>query len=329
MLVDALAATPARDEPLYLWLAAHHRFSEAPDDRAAALAQATAARDALAARVAADAPFYAWSLFRSWLEGEIHDLLCDIHIAADDPVAALAEIERAREVAPSGARGGRWGALLCLYFPARQEEAFDEAQRYSGNPEYADVRALPAYARYQRRLATLGADDPGWRWGARGVGASEEALRAVEQQLGAALPPDYRRFLAGDGHVDLLVRIAPNGIASARFYAAAQLAKRRADLFAFITMTDDAAAAAASFRERFHVALDALVPVAEPTNLSRAIMIHVEPGERFGWCYRWDHEDPWELEAAQPSFAAGLAALTDGIARRDRVTLNFLGIHRD
>jgi hypothetical protein len=55
-------------------------------------------------------------------------------------------------------------------------------------------------------------------------------------------------------------------------------------------------------------------------------VVHLGKGERFGWCFLWDREAAWELERAQPSFAAALTALTTGIERRDASVLRFLGI---
>ena len=88
----------------------------------------------------------------------------------------------------------------------------------------------------------------------------------------------------------------------------------------------NAAATEAHFRAHHGVSLRALVPVAAPASLSRQIIINLEPGERCGWCYRWDHDAAWELDRPARSFAEALAELTDAIARRDRETLEFLGI---
>ena len=55
--------------------------------------------------------------------------------------------------------------------------------------------------------------------------------------------------------------------------------------------------------------------------------IHLGKGERFGWCFHWDHDGAWELEQTTPSFDAALKALTEGIERRDTATLEFLGIY--
>ena len=46
----------------------------------------------------------------------------------------------------------------------------------------------------------------------------------------------------------------------------------------------------AYFRAQYGVSLRHLVPIAEPTNLSCSIVLHLGKGERFGWCFLWDHE---------------------------------------
>jgi hypothetical protein len=58
-------------------------------------------------------------------------------------------------------------------------------------------------------------------------------------------------------------------------------------------------------------------------------VVHHEKGDRFGWCFQWDHDGAWELERATPNFDAALKAFTDGIERRDRGILSFLGIRTD
>ena len=118
--------------------------------------------------------------------------------------------------------------------------------------------------------------------------------------------------------------------AKLRFYAAKKLVEQRGNLLDFITRSEKSAAAAeAHFRDRYDVSLRHLVPIAEPVNLSCAILIHLGKGERFGWCFRWDHTNPRELQGAQPSFEKALAALTSGIERRDPTVLRFLGIHTE
>jgi hypothetical protein len=59
------------------------------------------------------------------------------------------------------------------------------------------------------------------------------------------------------------------------------------------------------------------------------MVIHLEPGERYGWCFRWDHDGAWELEHATPSFDAAVATLTAGIEGRDTSLLGFLGVDID
>jgi len=71
------------------------------------------------------------------------------------------------------------------------------------------------------------------------------------------------------------------------------------------------------------VSLKHLVPVAEPSQLSRCLLIHVEPGASYGTCWQWDHDGSWELEQPQPGFDVALKALTDGIERRDAEQLRF------
>jgi hypothetical protein len=58
-------------------------------------------------------------------------------------------------------------------------------------------------------------------------------------------------------------------------------------------------------------------------------VIHLEEGERYGWCFHCDHDDSWDLGHSAPSFDAALKALTDGIKKRDASMLGFLDIYLD
>ena len=151
-LIDELAATPAAQEPFYLWLAARHAFAMAPN-HARALARAENARDTLGARRASKMPPYVWSLRPLKVEAFIHDLLCEIHFSAGRRHAALDAAQHAQEVDGNPYRGGRIAWILCHCFPAREEEAFDQAARYAGTGGYDAVTALPAYAAYVERRA--------------------------------------------------------------------------------------------------------------------------------------------------------------------------------
>ncbi len=326
-LIVKLATTPAVHEPFYLWLAARHAVLKAPNAAAGMLARAETANDALAARRVSRMPFYHWSLRPLEVEAFIHDLLCEIHFAAGDAQAALAAAQHAQVADGNPHRGGRIAWMLCHHFPAREEEAFDQAFRYAQFGGYEAVIALPAYAAYLAGRRRKAPADKGWRWGGRNAPASEAALREAERKLGVTLPDDYRRFLETPQRTELLVRL-DDRIATLRFFAPSQLAKQRDALFRFITRTDKPAIAEAYFRTQYGVSLRHLVPVAEPTNLSCSIVLHLGKGERFGWCFLWDHEAAWELEGAQPSFEAALTALTKGIERRDVSVLRFLGIEQ-
>lgn len=328
-LIDKLAATPAAREPFYLWLAARHGFAIAPKRHARALAQAENARDAFGARRASRTPPYIWSLWPLEVVAAIHDLLCEIHFAAGDAKAALDAAHHAQEVAGNPHRAGRIAWLICHHFPAREDEAFEQAYRHAEDGGYESIIALPAYAAYVERRRRKSRSEPGWRWGGRNEPASEATVREVERKLAAALPKDYRDFLKTPSRTELLIRTGDVS-AKLRFYAAKKLVEQRGNLLDFITRSAKSAAAAeAHFRDRYGVSLRHLVPIAEPVNLSCAILIHLGKGDRFGWCYRWDHEDAQKLEAAQPSFEKVLAALTSGIERRDPTVLRFLGIHTE
>ena len=154
-------------------------------------------------------------------------------------------------------------------------------------------------------------------------------MRQAESELDAKLPKDYRKFLATFGETELLVRL-PEHSGELYFYRPSELATQRNNLFNFISLTEkDPEKVDAYFREEYGVAARDLVPVAEPTQHSRCVLIHLGTGDRHGWCFHWDHDGAWELEQATPNFGAALKALTQGIEQRDTAIFRFLGIYID
>jgi SMI1-KNR4 cell-wall len=158
---------------------------------------------------------------------------------------------------------------------------------------------------------------------------SEAELRDAEAQLGAPLPADYRKFLTTTGASELWMRL-PGHSGELRFCRPSELATQRDNLVNFIMLTEkDEAKVADYFRQEYGVSLRHLVPVAEPAQHSRCVLIHLGEGERFGWCFHWDHDGAWELEQPTSSFDAALKALTGGIEKRNSEMLGFLGVYLD
>ena len=319
-VVASLAATQAAAEPLYLWLAGVEKL-EAHGDAAGALALAGRARDEFAKRRANKAPFYGWSIWWPEIEGVIYDLMGTVFLAGERPKEAITAFERAYKVAANPFRGGLVAELLCEHCPKRREEAFDQAYRYARFGGYDRIVAIPDYAAYaERRKKANGGK--GWRWATKRLPTSTAELRDAEQRLGATLPKDYQKFLRA-GRTELLVRI-DGASADLRFFRAPELAVARDNHIAFLTRTGEDADG--YLRSEYGVSLRDLVPVAEVVNASRNLLVHTGAGDRFGWCYRWDHDDSFVLEAAHGSFDEALKALTAGIEARNSAVLGFFGM---
>jgi hypothetical protein len=326
----ALRAPPIEREPLYLWLATHHRYyvdvKDPEAEVAPCLALAEAARDAFASRKAGKVPIYTWSIRPSEIEARIFELICRLQIEAGNVAAALAAIEQACDIATDTTRSALRAEILCECYPDRREEAFDEAFRYGSFGGYEAVLEHPDYAAYVERRKKRSKSDKGWRWAKQTQPESESNLQQAETQLGAALPKDYRAFLTTKGCCDLLIRFADDQ-ADLRFHGADVLAQQRQNLFDYIVARESEPGEAEQyFRDEYGVSLRDLVPIAEPRHFSRCLVLHIGPGERDGWCFQWDHDGAFELEAAQPSFDAALKALTGGIERREEATLQFFGL---
>ena len=325
--LSALENTPAAHEPLYLWLAAHRAYA-ADEDNTMTLRLAEQARDTLASRRAGKTPHYAWSIAEHDLEARIFEVLSWAQLRAGDSAAALAAIEQACAIKSSQDRGGLRATIICDHFPERQEEAFDAAFKYAEFGGYEDITERPAYAEYLARRKRESKSSKGWRWGARKP-ATKADLDNAESRLGAELPADYRKFLVEFGACELQVRLAEDSNELC-FLAPSELGEQRDNLFNFIARTEqDPETVTAYFREQHGISVRDLVPIAEPNQHSRCVAFHLGKGERFGWCFHWDHDGAWELEQATPSFDAALKALTEGIERRDTATLEFLGIYLD
>src|SRR5262245_2079664 len=318
-LVARLARTAAAYEPLYRWAETYRAAAVQSLDARELLFKAEDAQRLLAERT--DHQPYTWSLPRCELEAWIDDLLCECHLAVDDPHAGLAAARHAHEVSPDSHRAGRIAWILCEYFPEHQEAAFERAHREGAHGGFEAVKQKPGYADYVRRCEKTQRCRTDWRWSARSRPASETALRKAEERLEAALPADYRRFLTDKGPAELLITF-DDRTKTLRFLETDVLAARRDELFEYLMQRDSNAQS--FFRKEYGVVLRDLVPVAEPAGVSGCMLLHLGGGERFGWCYLWHHDDPWELAAPQPSFEAAIAALTAGIERRDRETLFFL-----
>jgi hypothetical protein len=324
-LIKALDGTRAAQEPLYLWIATYHAAATRLFGTARLLDQAEHALNILSAHKLAGAPIYTWSLPPYYLEAYINDLLCELHLAREDTLAGLATARQAYDISANQYRGGRVAWILCEHFPEHREEAFDQAYRYGEFGGYDGVMAHAAYADYLRRRRQRSKFDKAWRWSTQKAPASETQLRQLELALGVTLPTDYRNFLAARGRTELLVRLIDDS-RELRFFAPSMLIEQRDNFFNYVSRI-----AGDPTGQHFHaqhgVWLRDLMPVAEPTDVSSRLLIHVGKGDKFGWCYLWSHEDVGVLESEQPSFGQAIAALTQGIEQRDRSTLTFLDIY--
>ena len=188
--------------------------------------------------------------------------------------------------------------------------------------------AHPDYPAYEARRKNPSASDKGFCCSEK-TPASESDVRKAEAALGTKLPDGNRKFLLTYGETELWVRL-PDDSVELCFYPVSDLVTQRDKVFNFIRRIErDHDKVAAYFRKEYGVSLRHLLPVAQPSQQSHCLLLHLEPGERYGWCYPWDHDSAWELAEARPSFDAAVKALTDGIAQRDAGQLRFLGIYRD
>ena len=117
-------------------------------------------------------------------------------------------------------------------FPGAAGRAFDAAYKCHAYGGYEEIIELPAYADYVAQRKRISTSDKAWRWHTRKP-ASESDLLQAEQELGAKLPKEYRKFLANYGESELQVRL-PEDSAELCFYRPTELATQRENLFDFI-----------------------------------------------------------------------------------------------
>jgi tetratricopeptide (TPR) repeat protein len=322
--IEAVLAGPVRGEPFALMLAAYrHLLLPAPDYRQGL----DFAEAALALWPDADADRrrrYVWSVRRPEITAMMQDAVGFAHMGFRQYAEALDAFERAYEASADSDRGGRIATILAYVFPEHREVAFDRAFRWG---EFGGYDAVESLADYKAYVVARGSPDrplDGWRWSSRTEPADPAVLDRLEADLGARLPPSYRRFLAERGRTELILRHEDH-TAGLSFGRPETLAKAARDLAGFIARTDTEAARR-HFREAYGVDLDRLLPAAEPWNLSSALVVHLGEGEAYGRTYLWDHDDAWVLEEARPDFDAAIASFTAALAARDKAAFRFLGI---
>ncbi|MDH7796544.1 MULTISPECIES: SMI1/KNR4 family protein [unclassified Beijerinckia] len=321
--IAALAGTPAESEPIALWARAHYGSATSAAD---ALALSEQARDGIWARKAAGTSFYTWSLRSSTIEAYVLELLCRRYLIAGNPTAALDAIEQAQEARIDPERSILRANIICDYFPEREEDAFDSIYRYVDFGDYTSITSRPSYAAYAARRATdAAAKRASWRWSRAHKPADEAAIVEAERRFNGRFPDDYRAFLKERGKSVLFVR-TPREDATLKFHAPEQLAKQHEGLSSFLTLSESLEQATAAFRDEYDVSLQHLVPIAEPQNASNALLLHIEPGDKYGHVYVWNHDGAFELVYEQQSFKAMMQALLEGIETQDAAALDLFNI---
>jgi hypothetical protein len=316
----ALAGTAAVEQPMYYLLVAERDGATGqPEDRR----HAEQAHDRLLSFQAAGSAQYRWSLRAGEIEALIFTRLARACLQDQDPAAALEAAEDACKACLNQGRTALRATILCDHYPEMREEVFDEAFRYARHGGYEAITRRPDYQAYAARRGAA-PEERSARWSARTRPASEAAIAAAEAALGVTLPAEHRAFLAARGETDLLIRHGTEG-RSLRFHAADDLARERDSLTGFMQRIG---IEEGDFQARHGIAFRHLLPMATLDGFSSDVLIHLEPGARHGWCYLWSHDDPFELEFAQPGFEAMLDALRSGIESDDPSVLAFLELNR-
>lgn len=329
--VDALPDMPPEGEPLALYLRAYLANRMHAEDRAS---RAFAAKQAMDARVEAKLATYTWSMPQTYIRAEILTLVGEIELQKGDGKAALEALTRSRDLRPNHFTAYLLAWTIVTYFPQREEDGFDCIYPFlkygdldrSAMPE---IVGRPAFRDYMaRRLDLEKTGSYVHRWSSGGIPASDAAIAAAEGELGCTFPDDYRRFLRERGECDLIV-LGPDETCELHFSGPGRLFEQRENIQDFIVMAESVDAAEEAFRAEYGVSLKHLVPVAAPTAASNCMFLHVQPGPKYGYCFTWNHDGPYELEYEHPSFSAYLGALTKGIDASEPGALDLFNIFVD
>jgi hypothetical protein len=314
-----LKVTPAQNEPLFLYLASR---VENDVERAREIYDACiAARESLMQHLAGGTPFYCWSLPPYDVDADIHTWLCEVQLVLNQPQNALASIERACKMSLDSYRAGRKAFIQCTHFPELREDAFDHAYRYAKFGGFEKVTALPAYEEYLRGRQASAYKS---RWGASRAAAKEQAVCAAEAEFQIRLPQEYRTFLLTRAHGDLILR-TPDSTGTLHFIKAENLCSARAQ-FAKHLGPRSGEDGTEHVRSQYGLDLERLVPIAHVHGASNYLVLHIGAGERFGFCYRWYHDDLWEFVHAGDNFDAALESIIENFKTGDAKILDFLGL---
>ncbi|MEB2847783.1 SMI1/KNR4 family protein [Endobacterium cereale] len=322
----ALKDTPAETEPVLAWLRAYHANAISSPET---LKLAEAASGRWMKSDAGSSSRYLWSIHENHFKGEVFELLALAYLsdgAGFDPKAALDAIITAKAADWSRYRLRVHATIICNYFPEQESDAYDLIYRSAGLKSLAGLTARPSYQAYARyRAADTAARRATWRWSGTSAPADEASIAEAERKMGFRYPEDYRQFLMKRGESTLFVRM-PDEDTVLKFAGPAQQIDMRADFLRFVNRMGDEDAAEA-FREDHGVSVDHLIPIAEPAGASNLLLLHTEPGERYGRCYVWNHDGLYELVYEQPSFAVMKDRLLRGIMTKDEKALDLFNIY--
>lgn len=318
--------TPAADEPIAAWLrACHASAADSPE----ILTLTKAARDIWLRSEQASKPRYLWSAYGNYFKGEIFEILALAYLNEGDgfdPKAALDAIILAKETQWSRYRLRIHATIICNYFPEQESDAYDMIYRRASLKSLAGLVARPSYQTYAKyRAADTAAQRATWRWSSVTAPATEASITAIEQKLNIRYPEDYRQFLQERGESALFVRM-PDEDTVLKFANPLKQVEMRTDFLRFVNRMGEEDAAEA-FRENHDVSVNHLIPIAEPVGVSNLILLHTEPGKRYGCCYVWNHDGLYELVYEQSSFTAMKDKLLRGIVAKDKNALDLFNIY--
>jgi hypothetical protein len=314
-------------EPIYLWLKAAQAYGDDPKKAASAKPLVVEAQTEVEHRSKAKTLCYSWSFPALEVEAEIYDLLYSVHINTGEDAAAFSAIQSAiaASISPGRMRFLTW--MQCYKFPQFRDDAFETA---FGTPaEYQDTYDLvmkhadyPAYV--ARRKLEIKSGKAISRWSAMTEPARVKQINAVEKFIGHKLPTSYRKFLKERGRSELNL-LKKRQRKTLQFAGANDLVAWHETVQAWIVRSNgEASEIAAAWRRAHRIDYSQLCSVATPWDNSSALVMNLGPGQAFGRCFLWHHDEPSDLVPMGKDFDEALELVMRGFEKGDKRLKAFL-----
>jgi SMI1 / KNR4 family (SUKH-1) len=162
------------------------------------------------------------------------------------------------------------------------------------------------------------------RWSAMTEPARVKQINAVEKFIGHKLPTSYRKFLKERGRSELNL-LKKRQRKTLQFAGANDLVAWHETVQAWIVRSNgEASEIAAAWRRAHRIDYSQLCSVATTWDNSSALVMNLGPGQAFGRCFLWHHDEPSDLVPMGKDFDEALELVMRGFEKGDKRLKAFL-----